>query len=57
MSHDPVTWVILCVLAVNTVLRFRTYRLEQRRQRLAQKRWDAIQQHVNETADAPLVWS
>lgn len=52
-----VTYAILVVLLVNTALRVKTYRIEQRRQRLAQKRWDAIQQHVNETADAPLVWS
>lgn len=52
-----VTYAILVVLVVNTVLRFRTYRIEQRRTRLAQKRWDAVQQHVNELGDAPLVWS
>lgn len=57
MSHDPTTLFILALLLVNTVLRVRTYRLERRRMRLADRRWHAVQKHANETADAPLVWS
>lgn len=48
---------ILAVLVINTLLRVRTFRLEQRRTRLAQKRWDAIQAHANSLGDAPLVLS
>lgn len=52
-----ITYAILVLLLVNTTLRVKTYRIEQRRKRLAQKRWDAIQQHANQLGDSPLVWS
>lgn len=52
-----VTYLILAGIVILIGLYARLNVLEARRRDLAQKRWDAIQAHVDETADAPLVWS
>lgn len=52
MNTDPVTLGILVLLLVNTVLRVRTYRLEQRRKRLAERRWVAIQAEATQIVRA-----
>lgn len=52
MNTDPITLAILAILVINTLLRVRTYRLEQRRKRLAERRWMAIQAEATQIVRA-----
>lgn len=47
MNTDPTVLAILVILAVNTVLRWRTYRLEKARKVRAERRWMFLQSGIN----------
>lgn len=47
-NTDPTTLFILALLLVNTVLRWRTYRMEKARKLRAERRWMYLQSSVNE---------
>lgn len=50
MNTDPVTLAILAILVINTVLRYRQYRMEKARKLRAERRWMYLQSSVNERA-------
>lgn len=50
MNHDPTTLAILVILVVNTLLRWRTFRLEKARKITAERRWMILQAGINEGA-------
>lgn len=46
-NTDPTTLFIVVVLVINTLLRWRQYRMERIRMRRAERRWMYLQSSVN----------